>query len=214
MHPGDQISVGHHQHHGCPALRRPLRHRPRVGHHAAEPGRAVRLADRRRRDTGGRRIRTASTSRGTRPSPTTRSGSRPWSSSPPRRRRSSSSSRPRARRAPAASDRRPSSSRCSPRREPARGTGRSPSRPAPRSSRYSVETIDFFLSPGAAPDLDEPPFAITELPTPSERTMLPRGPVDAPSRAAVRLVALKVRNNKALFQVGGAGRRPGDDRER
>ena len=68
------------------------------------------------------------------------------------------------------------------------------------SSRYSVETIDFFLSPGAAPDLDEPPFAITELPTPSERTMLPRGPVDAPSRAAVRLVALKVRNNKALFR--------------
>ena len=68
------------------------------------------------------------------------------------------------------------------------------------TSRYSVETIDFFLSPGAAPDLDEPPFAITELPTPSERTMLPRGPLDAPSRAAVRLVALKVRNNKALFR--------------
>ena len=31
--------------------------------------------------------------------------------------------------------------------------------------------------------------------------MLPRGPVDAPSRAAVRLVALKVRDNKALFKA-------------
>lgn len=44
-------------------------------------------------------------------------------------------------------------------------------------------------------------FAITELPPLSERTMLPRGPVDAPSRAAVRRVALKVRNNNALFRA-------------
>ena len=64
-----------------------------------------------------------------------------------------------------------------------------------------VETTDWFLSPGAAPDLDEPPFAITELPKPSERTMLPRGPGDAPTRAAVRLVALKVHDNKALFKA-------------
>jgi len=63
-----------------------------------------------------------------------------------------------------------------------------------------AETIDVVRSPGAAPDLDEPPFAITELPTPSERAMVPRGPVDAPSRAAVRLIALKVRDNKALFR--------------
>jgi len=64
-----------------------------------------------------------------------------------------------------------------------------------------AETIDVVRSPGAAPDLDEPPFAITELPTPSERAMVPRGPVDAPSRAAVRLIALKVRDNKALFRA-------------
>lgn len=74
-------------------------------------------------------------------------------------------------------------------------------KPGGTASRYSVEAIDFFIAPGARPDLDEPPFAITELPTPSERTMRPRGPGDAPTRAAVRLVALKVRNNKALFRA-------------
>ncbi|GGK63318.1 hypothetical protein GCM10011509_09660 [Ornithinimicrobium pekingense] len=67
--------------------------------------------------------------------------------------------------------------------------------------RYSVDTIDFFLSQGSKIDLHEPAFAITELPPLSVRTAQPRGSIDAPSRAAVRLVALKVQNNKALFRA-------------
>jgi hypothetical protein len=70
-----------------------------------------------------------------------------------------------------------------------------------KPSRYAVETIDFFLAPGTKPDLDEPPFAISELPNRSARTVQPRGAGDAPAKAAVRLVALKVRNNKALFKA-------------
>jgi hypothetical protein len=67
--------------------------------------------------------------------------------------------------------------------------------------RYSADAIDFFISPEARSDVGEPSFAITELPPLSMRTSQPRGPLDAPSRAAVRLVALKVRNNKALFRA-------------
>jgi hypothetical protein len=69
------------------------------------------------------------------------------------------------------------------------------------ASRYSVETIDFYLSPIEKADVSEPTFAITELPSLSERTMLPRRPIDTPQRAAVRLIALKIRNNKALFRA-------------
>ena len=68
-------------------------------------------------------------------------------------------------------------------------------------SVYRVETTDFFLVPGTKPYLDEPPFAIVELPHPSVRTVLARGASEAPTRAAVRLVALKVRKNKALFKA-------------
>lgn len=67
--------------------------------------------------------------------------------------------------------------------------------------RYSADTVDFFMSPDARSDLREPSFAITDLPPLSMRTSQPRGPLNAPSRAAVRLVALKVRNNKALFRA-------------
>ncbi|GAA1061433.1 caspase family protein [Agromyces bracchium] len=67
--------------------------------------------------------------------------------------------------------------------------------------RYSADTIDFFVSPDARIDVREPAFAITDLPPLSMRIAQPRGQVDAPSRVAVRLVALKVRNNKALFKA-------------
>jgi len=73
--------------------------------------------------------------------------------------------------------------------------------PTTAPPRYSADTIDFFVAPGPRTDVREPAFAITELPPLSERTAQPRGPIDAPSRAAVRLVALKVRNNKALFRA-------------
>lgn len=67
--------------------------------------------------------------------------------------------------------------------------------------RYRVEAIDFFLTPGPKPDVDEPRFAITELPDTARRSLQPRALVAAPDRIAVRLATLRVRNNKALFRA-------------
>ena len=69
-----------------------------------------------------------------------------------------------------------------------------------QATRYRAEAIDFYLVPGPKPNVDEPPFAISELPDPSQRSVQPRALGDVPKRVAVRLVALKVRNNKALFR--------------
>jgi hypothetical protein len=73
---------------------------------------------------------------------------------------------------------------------------------ADSDSGYEVEAVDFYLVPAAKPAIGEPPFAITELPDPSRRVIQVRGGVSpAPSRVAVRLVSLKVLENKALFRA-------------
>src|SRR6185369_11097380 len=68
-------------------------------------------------------------------------------------------------------------------------------------ARFRAETIDFYLVPGTKPEVDEPPFAIREVPDASQRAIQRRALIRAPKRVAVRLVALRVRNNKALFRA-------------
>jgi hypothetical protein len=71
----------------------------------------------------------------------------------------------------------------------------------PDTVRYRAESLDFYLVPESKPDAAEPPFAIVELPDTALRTLQPRAAVDAPHRVAVRLIALTVVNNRALFRA-------------
>ncbi len=75
--------------------------------------------------------------------------------------------------------------------------------PASRSQSvaYCAKPVDFYLVPAAPPALGEPPFAIEDLPDLSQRGLQPRSAIAPPSRLAVRLVNLRVRNNKALFKA-------------
>jgi Caspase domain len=75
--------------------------------------------------------------------------------------------------------------------------------PASRSESvaYCAKPVDFYLVPAPPPALDEPPFAIEDLPDPSERELQPRSAVAPPTRLAVRLVNLRVQHNKALFKA-------------
>ncbi len=66
---------------------------------------------------------------------------------------------------------------------------------------YCAKPVDFYLVPAEPPALGEPPFAIEDLPDLSQRGLQPRSAVAPPSRLAVRLVNLRVRNNKALFKA-------------
>lgn len=68
-------------------------------------------------------------------------------------------------------------------------------------SSYRAEAIDFYLVPGRKPDVDEPAFAINDLPELAQRVLRPKTMVQPPSRLGVRLVSLTVRNNKALFKA-------------
>jgi hypothetical protein len=69
------------------------------------------------------------------------------------------------------------------------------------SVQYRVERIEFFLEPHPRPRLDEPKFAINDLPDASMRGLLPRAAEPPPERVAVRLVEMMVRKNRALFRA-------------
>ena len=66
---------------------------------------------------------------------------------------------------------------------------------------YCVTTVDFTMVPSPRPDLDEPPFTIREVPDVSVRAVQPRAATEPPGRLAVRLTALKVQKNRALFKA-------------
>jgi hypothetical protein len=72
---------------------------------------------------------------------------------------------------------------------------------AAEAVRYRAEPVDFYLVPGERPAVGEPPFAVVELPSPATRALQPRSAIDPPRRVAVRLVALTVKKNKALFRA-------------
>jgi hypothetical protein len=69
------------------------------------------------------------------------------------------------------------------------------------SAGYLATAIDFYLVPSPKPATEEPEFAIDELPDVSLRTTQPRALVTPPTRVAVRLVTLKVLQNRALFKA-------------
>jgi hypothetical protein len=69
------------------------------------------------------------------------------------------------------------------------------------SVAYCANPVDFYLVPAPPPALGEPAFAIADLPDLSQRTLVARSAIAPPSRLAVRLVNLRVRNNKALFKT-------------
>jgi hypothetical protein len=72
---------------------------------------------------------------------------------------------------------------------------------SPPAVAYLVTSVDFTMVPTTRPDLDEPPFTIREMHDITVRTMQPRALVEPPSRVAVRLTALKVHKNRALFKA-------------
>jgi hypothetical protein len=69
------------------------------------------------------------------------------------------------------------------------------------SLRYRVDTYDVILEPGPRPRLDEPEFALDQRPDLSLRMLTPRGGTLPPKKAAVRLVGLSVRKNRALLRA-------------
>ena len=71
----------------------------------------------------------------------------------------------------------------------------------PRRMRYRVDLWDVILEPGPRPRLDEPAFALDDRPDITLRMLIPRGAIAPPSNVAVRLVALSVLKNKALFRA-------------
>lgn len=73
-----------------------------------------------------------------------------------------------------------------------------PDSPTPR---YRVATWDVVLEPSARPRLDEPAFALDERPDITLRILAPRGNTPVPDKVAVRLVALSVLKNRALFRA-------------
>ncbi|WP_328322874.1 caspase family protein [Kribbella sp. NBC_00382] len=88
---------------------------------------------------------------------------------------------------------------------------------APAASvRYSVESIDFTLSPTPPPTAERPEFLIDDRPQQPVRLLSPRDP--APSKVAVRIAELIVHRNRALRSAdirvdamvltGGAGAQP------
>ena len=81
------------------------------------------------------------------------------------------------------------------------GTRGWPASQRTESVAYCAKPVDFYLVPAPPPELGEPPFAIEDLPEPSERGLQPRSAVAPPSRLAVRLVNLRVQHNKALFKA-------------
>ncbi|MFC5262307.1 caspase domain-containing protein [Kribbella qitaiheensis] len=71
---------------------------------------------------------------------------------------------------------------------------------APAASvRYSVEPIDFTLSPTAPPTAERPKFLIDDRPQQPVRLLSPRDPV--PGRIAVRIAELVVHRNRALLSA-------------
>jgi len=69
------------------------------------------------------------------------------------------------------------------------------------SLRYRVDNYDMILEPTVRPRLDEPTFALDERPDQSLRMLAPRGASRPPQKVAVRLTALSVRKNRALWRA-------------
>ena len=69
------------------------------------------------------------------------------------------------------------------------------------SLRYRVDNYDVILEPTVRPRLDEPTFALDERPDQSLRMLAPRGASRPPQKVAVRLTALSVRKNRALWRA-------------
>ena len=69
------------------------------------------------------------------------------------------------------------------------------------SLRYRVDNYDLILEPTGRPRLDEPAFALDERPDQSLRILAPRGASRPPRKVAVRLTALSVRKNRALWRA-------------
>ncbi len=67
--------------------------------------------------------------------------------------------------------------------------------------RYRVDLWDVILEPGPRPRLDEPRFALDQRPDVTLRMLTPRGGERPPDKVAVRLVALSVLRNHALFRA-------------
>ena len=57
------------------------------------------------------------------------------------------------------------------------------------------------MVPSERPDLDEPAFTIREVPDVSVRLLQPRALAEPPKRVALRLTALRVQKNRALFKA-------------
>lgn len=64
--------------------------------------------------------------------------------------------------------------------------------------RYSVERIEFLLSPTPTPTREEDAFLIDERPKQSTLFLAPKGLEDPPSQVAIRLKELIVHSNRAL----------------
>ncbi len=69
------------------------------------------------------------------------------------------------------------------------------------SLRYRVDNYDLILEPTVRPRLDESAFALDERPDQSLRILAPRGASRPPRKVAVRLTALSVRKNRALWRA-------------
>ena len=69
------------------------------------------------------------------------------------------------------------------------------------SMAYQVTSVDFEMVPSERPDLDEPAFTIREVPDVSVRLLQPRALAEPPKRVALRLTALRVQKNRALFKA-------------
>jgi len=65
--------------------------------------------------------------------------------------------------------------------------------------RYRVHRFDFMLHPTGRPNDDEPGFEIDERPDLSLRLIVPRGPVEVPSRVAIRLPRVVIHSNRAVL---------------